>query len=96
MEILLALIYGAAVGTAAHFALGGRELRGVALAPMVGALIGGVVWLVLTWAGASTAEPWLWLATLVAAPVVVVPLLVVLGRIRSAHDARERQRLHIG
>lgn len=96
MEILLALIYGAAVGTAAHFALRGRELRGVALAPMVGALIGGVVWLALTWAGASTAEPWLWLATLVAAPVVVVPLLVVLSRIRSAHDARERQRLHIG
>ncbi len=96
MEILLALIYGAAVGTAAHFALRGRELRGVALAPMIGAFVGGAVWLALTWAGVTTAEPWLWLATLVAAPVVVVPVLVVLERVRSAHDARERQRLHIG
>lgn len=96
MEILLALIYGAAVGAAAHFALRGRELRGVALAPMIGAFVGGAVWLALTWAGVTTAEPWLWLATLVAAPVVVVPVLVVLERVRSAHDARERQRLHIG
>lgn len=96
MEILLALIYGAAVGTAAHFALRGRELRGVALAPMIGAIVGGAVWLALTWAGVTTAEPWLWLAALVAVPVVVVPVLVALERIRSAHDARERQRLHIG
>ncbi|WP_243227515.1 hypothetical protein [Microbacterium sp. CIAB417] len=96
MEILLALIYGAAVGIAAHFALRGRELRGVALAPMIGAFVGGAVWLALTWAGVTTAEPWLWLAMLVAAPVVVVPVLVVLERVRSAHDARERQRLHIG
>lgn len=96
MEILLALIYGAAVGTAAHFALRGRELRGVALAPMIGAVVSGAAWLALTWAGTTTAEPWLWLAALVAAPVVVVPALVAVDRIRSAHDARERQRLHIG
>jgi uncharacterized membrane protein YeaQ/YmgE (transglycosylase-associated protein family) len=96
MEILLALIYGAAVGTAAHFAVRGRELRGVALAPLTGAVVSGAAWLALTWAGVTTAEPWLWLASLVAAPAVVVPLLLVLARIRSAHDARERLRLHIG
>lgn len=96
MEILLALIYGAAVGVAAHFALRGRELRGVALAPLLGALASGAVWLALTWAGVTTSEPWLWLAALVAAPLVVVPAIAVLNRVRSAHDARERARLHLG
>lgn len=96
MEILLALIYGAAVGVAAHFALRGRELRGVALAPLLGSFVSGAVWLALTWAGVTTGAPWLWLAALVAAPVVVVPVLAITTRVRSAHDARERQRLHIG
>lgn len=95
MQILLALIFGAAYGSAMHYAQPGRELRGAALAPMFGAAAGGLTWLVLTWAGVGTQSPWLWLAS-AAVPAALVPLtLLTLTRIRTEHDAAERARLHI-
>lgn len=94
MLIVLALIWGAAVGAAFHFGLPRRELRGAAVAPMLGGFTGGAVWLLFTWLGLEQTG-WVWLASLVA-PVVVTPLvLIVLDRIRVAHDARERARLGI-
>lgn len=95
MEILLALIFGAAVGGALHFLMPGRDARGTALAPMLGAVVGGGVWLAFTWAGVTTESPWIWIVS-IAAPAVVVPVtLLVLTRIRAARDARERLRLKI-
>ncbi len=95
MQIVIALVFGAAVGGLLHFLQAGRALRGVALAPILGAFTGGVVWLALTWAGQTTLDPWLWLISL-AAPLVVVPLaLAALTRARAAHDDRERVRLGI-
>jgi hypothetical protein len=95
MEIVLALIFGAAVGALAHFTLGARDSRGAALAPMLGAVIGGGVWAWLTWAGLTTSNAWLWIASL-AAPVVVVFITVpVLSRVRAAQDQRRREQLHI-
>ncbi|CAN7319665.1 hypothetical protein LJR045_001723 [Microbacterium sp. LjRoot45] len=95
MQIIIALVFGAAVGGLLHFVQSGRDARGVALAPLLGALTGGLVWLVLTWAGVTTLSPWLWLVSF-AAPLVVVPLtLLLLTRARAAHDARERVRLGI-
>lgn len=95
MEILLALIFGAAVGAAAHFLLAGRPLRGAALAPILGAVVGGIVWLAFTWAGVTTTSPWIWLAAL-AAPLLIVPgALIILTSRRTGHDARERVRLKI-
>jgi len=95
MQIVIALVFGAAVGGLLHFLQPGRTFRGVALAPVLGAFTGGLAWLILTWAGATTLEPWLWLVSF-AAPIVVVPLvLLVLTRVRTAHDARERIRLGI-
>ncbi|WP_336632152.1 MULTISPECIES: hypothetical protein [unclassified Microbacterium] len=95
MEILLALIFGASVGAVLHALMGGRPSRGAALAPVAGAVVGGAAWLALTWAGLTTADPWLWVVSL-AAPLVVVPvLLVVLTRLRATRDARERLRLKI-
>lgn len=95
MQILLALIFGAAYGSAMHFVQPGRSLRGAALGPMVGSLTGGATWLVLTWLGFGISSPWLWIAA-VAVPLVVVPLVhIVLTRTRTAHDAAERQRLRI-
>lgn len=77
-----------------HFLLGGRDTRGVALGPILGALLGGIVWLAMTWAGATAANPWIWLASF-AAPLLVAPVLLVLRRVRTAHDARERARLRV-
>jgi hypothetical protein len=95
MQIVIALVFGAAVGGLLHYLQGGRASRGVALAPVIGTLAGGATWLALTWLGLTTLSPWLWLASF-AAPLVVVPVvLAVLTRVRATHDANERVRLGI-
>ena len=96
MQILLAFIIGAAIGAAAHFLVRGRSTRGVALAPIVGALAAGLAWMLLTWTGVGLDSPWLWLSAFVAPIVVTYPVLLILARTRTAHDARERARLKIG
>lgn len=95
MQILLALIFGAAVGLGANFLVAGRESRGAALAPMLGAVVGGLVWMVATWAGWGIENPLLWIAALVAPVLVVAPTLMLVRRARIAHDAAERDRLRI-
>ncbi len=95
MQILLALIFGAAYGALLHYTMADRPSRGVALAPMVGAVLGGVTWLVLTWLGFTIDAPWIWLIS-VAVPAAALPVvLVALRRLRAAHDQRERERLRI-
>jgi hypothetical protein len=95
MQIVIALVFGAAVGGLLHYLQSGRGSRGAALAPVLGTLAGGGTWLALTWLGLTTLSPWLWLASF-AAPLVVVPIvLAVLSRVRNAHDANERVRLGI-
>ena len=95
MDILLAFLAGTAFGLIAHYALPGRDLRGVALAPVLGALVGGAVWMALTWAGLTTLDVWLWVASFAAPVVVVFPAVAILTRMRRAHDQRERVRLRI-
>lgn len=96
MQILLALIFGAAVGLAAEMLVPGRDTRGNVLGPVLGAVTGSLVWTALTWAGLGIADPAIWIASIVA-PAVVAPLaLLLLARVRSGHDERERQRLRIG
>lgn len=95
MQILLALIFGAAVGLVANFVVAGRETRGGALAPVLGAVVGGLVWMIGTWAGWGIDNPLLWIAALVAPVVVVAPTLVVVRRARISRDAAERERLRI-
>ena len=96
MQILLAFIVGGAMGAAAHFLVPGRGTRGVALGPVLGAFAAGLVWMILTWAGVGLDSPWLWLSAFVAPIVVTYPVLLILARTRTAHDARERTRLKIG
>ncbi|WP_298741687.1 hypothetical protein [uncultured Microbacterium sp.] len=95
MEILLGFIFGATIGGVLHFLQPGRDARGVALAPTLGAAVSGITWLVLTWAGIGTDNPWIWVLSIVV-PAVVVPLVLsVLTRTRATHDANERLRLKI-
>lgn len=95
MQILLALIFGAVYGGVLHFLMAGRTSRGAALAPLLGTVVAGLVYTILTWAGLDAGNVWLWVAAL-GAPIVVVPLtLITLTRARATHDARERLRLKI-
>jgi hypothetical protein len=41
-------------------------------------------------------SPWLWLSAFVVPIIVTYPVLVILTRTRTTHDARERARLKIG
>lgn len=94
MQILLALIVGAVVGVAVHFLAAGRATRGNALAPIIGAFLAGLVWMILTWAGVGLDSPWLWLSPLVVS-WLAWPIVAVLARVREQHDIQERKRLRI-
>lgn len=95
MDILLAFIVGAAFGAAAHFSAPHRSTRGVAIGPVLGAIVGGAVWAGFTWAGVSTESPWIWLVSFAVPFVVVYPVLRLVGAARTRHDADERARLRI-
>ncbi len=95
MQILLAFIFGGALGAVLHLVQRGGPSRGVVLAPMIGALLGGVTWLVFTWLGVTTESPWIWIVS-AAVPAAILPfVLAALARTRDAHDAREKVRLRI-
>jgi hypothetical protein len=96
MQILLAFIIGAVIGIGIHFQLHQRLTRGVVVAPMIGAVSGGLAWTILTWSGVGIDTPWPWLAALVVPIVVTYPAVILLSRARVAHDAREKERLGIG
>lgn len=93
MDILLAFIFGGALGAIAHAVMPGRDLRGVVLMPIIGALVGGIVWLVMTWLGQTTESVWIWLASVVVPAAVVFPATAVLTRIRAAHDEHAASQL---
>ncbi|MEU1970174.1 hypothetical protein ABZ477_00780 [Microbacterium sp. NPDC019599] len=94
MQILLALIVGAVIGIAVHFLAKGRTTRGVALAPILGAFIAGLAWLILTWAGVGLDSFWLWLSPFVVS-WLAWPVVALLARLRRQHDEAERKRLRI-
>lgn len=96
MQILLAFIIGAVIGVGIHFQLHQRLTRGVVLAPMIGAVSAGLAWAILTWLGVGVDTPWPWLAALVVPIVFTYPAILLISRVRVAHDARERERLGIG
>ncbi|WP_019179803.1 hypothetical protein [Microbacterium yannicii] len=96
MQILLAFILGAVIGIGIHFQLHQRLTRGVVVAPMIGAVSAGLAWTILTWAGVGIDTPWPWLAALIVPIAVTYPAVILLSRVRVAHDAREKARLGIG
>ena len=95
MEILLAFILGTVVGAAGHAIVPHRATRGVVVGPVIGAIAGGGIWMLLTWVGLTPDNPLLWVAAIVVPALVTLPALAVLSRVRLAHDRRERVRLRI-
>jgi len=95
MLVVLALVFGAIAGAAAHYALPLRSLRGVAAAPILGSLLGAGTWTAMTWAGMGPDTGWIWL-TSIAVPVIATPIVLLLAsRARAARDARTRRDLGI-
>ncbi len=95
MLVVLALVFGAIGGAAAHYALPLRSLRGASVGPILGALIGTATWTGLTWAGLGPDNGWIWLLSIVV-PVVVAPIALFLAsRLRASRDARTQRELGI-
>jgi hypothetical protein len=95
VQILLGIIVATVVGIAVHYALPGKLYRGIALAPLVAASVGAVVWTALTWVGLGVDNPLIWLAALAVPALVTVPVILAVTAARTRHDAEERQRLRI-
>lgn len=95
MYILLALIGACALGIAAHFLIGGRELRGVALTPSIATAVAAVLYTALQWAGVGEDSIWLWLASVLGAPIVAALATVAITGMRKRADAQKRVALGI-
>jgi len=72
MEIVFILIYGSLLGLIAPYLLAGRENFGVLLAPALSLAYGFGIWTILTWCGLSYNDYWIWTATLLGMPVVMI------------------------
>lgn len=90
MYILLALIGACVLGIAAHYLIGGRTLRGVAVTPAIATAVAAVVYTGMQWAGIGEDSVWLWLASVLGSGVVasLVTLAVVALRRRSDDEAK--------
>ncbi|MBS0025564.1 hypothetical protein [Microbacterium paraoxydans] len=95
MYILLALIAACALGIAVHYAIGGRELRGVALAPAVATAAAAILYTALQWAGVGEDSPWLWLASILGAVAVSVVATLAVTALRRRTDAEAKAALGI-
>ena len=95
MYILLALIGACALGIGAHFLIGDRDLRGVAVTPAIATALSGVVYATMQWAGVGEDSVWLWLASVLGAVVVAWVATVALVAARRRADAAAKAALGI-
>lgn len=95
MYILLALIGACALGIAAHFLIGGRELRGVALTPAIATATSAAVYTGLQWAGVGEDSIWLWLASVVGAVALAALATTAIVAARRRADATAKAALGI-
>lgn len=95
MYILLALIAACALGIAVHFLIGGRELRGVALAPAIATAVSAIAYTGLQWAGVGEDSFWLWLASTLGAAAIAALATAAITGVRRRSDAEARAALGI-
>ncbi|MFT4156989.1 MAG: hypothetical protein QM630_03555 [Microbacterium sp.] len=95
MYILLALIGACVLGIAAHFLIGGRELRGVALTPAIATALAAIVYTGSQWAGIGEDSVWLWLASVIGATIVAAVATIALVAVRRKADAEKKATLGI-
>ena len=95
MYILLALIGACVLGIAAHFLIGGRELRGVALTPAIATAVSAIVYTGLQWAGVGEGSIWLWVASVIGAVAIAALATVAIVAARRRSDATAKAALGI-
>ncbi|MCI1020198.1 hypothetical protein HWD99_16345 [Microbacterium sp. C5A9] len=95
MYILLALIGACALGIAVHFAIGGRELRGVAVTPAIATAAAAVLYTGLQWLGVGEDSVWLWLTSILGSVVIAAAATVAIVVLRRRSDAAARAALGI-
>lgn len=95
MYILLALVAACVLGIAAHYLIGGRDLRGVAVTPAVSTVAAGVIYTAMQWAGVGEGSVWLWLASIVGSAAVAVLATLALVATRRRSDAEAKAALGI-
>lgn len=95
MYILLALIGACVLGIAAHFLIGGRELRGVVLTPAIATAAAAVLYTALQWGGLGEDNPLLWLASVLGAVVIAAASTAIVVSVRRRSDAAARAALGI-
>lgn len=93
MYILLALIGACVLGIAAHYLIGARELRGVAVTPATATAAAGATYTLMQWLGVSQDSVWLWVASVVGAVLFAVLVTLVLVAVRRRSDAVARAKL---
>jgi hypothetical protein len=95
MYILLALIGACVLGIGAHYLIGGRELRGVAVTPALSTAISAIVYTGLQWASVGEDNVWLWIGSVLGAPLVAALITVVIVAARRRSDAAAKAALGI-
>ncbi|WP_102192309.1 hypothetical protein [Microbacterium aurantiacum] len=95
MYILLALVAACALGIGAHFLIGGRELRGVALTPAIATVAAGVIYTAMQWAGIGEDSIWLWLASIIGSVVIAAVATLAIVAVRRRTDAETKAALGI-
>ena len=87
MELLFITLAGAIIGLAARYLLPQRHTHGAALIPAIGVIASAALWVGLTWAGLKWDGGWIWVITLLGTAAIVVIVDLVIGRVRTTHDA---------
>ena len=95
MYILLALVGACALGIGAHYLIGGRDLRGVAVTPAIATAASAVLYTGLQWAGLGEDSVWLWLASVLGAVAVAVLATLAIVTVRRRSDAEAKAALGI-
>jgi quaternary ammonium compound-resistance protein SugE len=89
VELLFVALLGALIGAVARYALPHRATHGALLMPAVGAAAAMVAWVALIWAGLPRDQGVIWIASLGVSALVAAVVDLVIGRRRSAQDARD-------
>lgn len=95
MYILLALIGACALGIAAHFMIGGRDLRGVAVTPGIATALAAIVYTGMQWLGVGEDSVWLWLASVLGSVAVAAAVTFAIVAARRRSDAAAKASLGI-
>jgi hypothetical protein len=87
MELLFVVLIAGALGIGVRYFLRGRDTYGAALLPSISAAFSALVWVALLWGLNWTFDgTWIWVAALIAGPVLAIIVGAILPRRRREAD----------